>query len=185
MTLPNQIQLTIDPRAITSEDKSDMLNYMKKLIYDLTEYMQQTNSTVNGSTRLVPFTNIPYSYIYGSTAQNATTVYSNTTMWSRRSNLMNQNWFDITWTGSTDTGNLWVQLPYYSQTSSNQPFICVIENNGLTFTAGYTYLVGNLIPNTNTIEIRQCGSGLPSIPMPIPASGSLRGSIVYAGQQAR
>lgn len=185
MTLPNQIQLTIDPRAITSDNKSDMLNYMKKFVYDLTEYMQQTNVTVNGNTQMVPFSDVAYSYVYGSTTQGGTTTYTNTTMWSRRANLMNEIWFDITWANSTDTGNLLIQLPYYCQTSTNRPFVCVIENNGLTFTTGYTYLVGNLIPNTNTIEVRQCGSGVPSIVIPIPATGSLRGSIFYAGQQGQ
>ena len=185
MTLPNQIQLTLDPGAITSREPADMLNYMKKLIYELSQYMQDTNGAVNGTTQLVPFTpGEVYQYIIGSTTQ-GTAVYTLTSMWSRRANLMNEIWFDITWTGETGSGNLLIQLPYYAQTSSNRPFVCVIENNGLTFTAGYTYLVGNLIPNTNTIEIRQCGSGLVSIPMPLPASGSLRGSIFYAGQQGK
>ena len=185
MTLPNQIQLPIDPRAITSDDGADLLNYMKKLIYDLTEYMQQTNVTVNGNMQLVPFIQgSPYQYIIGSTTQGSAT-YTFTSMWSRRANLMNEIWFDITWADHSGTGNLLIQLPYYAQVSSNRPFVCVIENNGLTFDAGYTYLVGNLIPNTNTIEVRECGSGVTSQALALPANGSLRGSIIYAGQEGQ
>lgn len=185
MTLPNNVQLPLDPELIKSGDPKDLYDFLKKFTYVLGNYMQQMNFSANGLTRLIEPSippDPPYEFIQGS-AVGGVGTYINTSMWSRRQDLMNQNWFDITWTAHTGAGNLLIQLPYFAQNSSNRPYVCVIENNGLVFTAGYTYLVGNLIPNTNTIEVRQCGSGLPSIPIALPAASSLRGSILYAGQQ--
>lgn len=170
MTLPTNINLP---------DSDDP--YLRRLTYALSTYMQQTNFEGNGT--YTSLTNADsYQFIQG-TSSSGTATYSTTTMFVNRSNLVNRIWFDITWANHTGTGNTLVTVPYDSQFVSNHPFVCVIEPSGMAFTAGYTYLVGNLTPNTNTIEIRQCGSGVPSIALPLPAAGTLRGSIVYAGQQ--
>ena len=123
-----------------------------------------------------------YAFISGSSSA-GTATYSNTQLFTQRVLLLTQVWFDITWSGHTGTGNLLVNVPYTSQFVNQNPFVGVIESDGLTFDSGYTYLVGNLIPNTTTIEIRECGSGVASQPLAIPSSGTLRGSITYAGQQ--
>lgn len=187
MTLPSNITLPFDELLIVSEDPKDLVTYLRKLIYVLSTFIQQTNEAVNGTTEFIDENTNPlnpYTFILGSTTA-GTATYTNTILWSRRVNGMVFIWYDITWAAHTGTGNVLVQLPYFSQDSLQFPYIGVVEPFGMAFTAGYTYLTGNLIPNTNTIEIHQCGSGLPAIPLPLTAAGHLRGSIVYAGQQFR
>lgn len=184
MTLPTNITLPIEQNLILSEKPSDLLEAIKKLTYVLSTFMQQTNEAVNGTTLM--YTEVPiingYPFIAGSTTI-GTALYTNTILWARRVNGMVFSWFDVNWNTATGTGNVLIQLPYFSQPSLQQPYVCVIESDSMAFTAGYTYLTGNLIPDTNTIEIHQCGSGQPVIPLPITAVGHLRGSIFYAGQQ--
>lgn len=185
MTLPTTVTL---PLSITVEqiaNPSLLADYLRKLVYVLSTQIQQTNFSVNGTT--IKFTDdplVPYDFILGSTTP-GTATYTNTVLQSRRINLMTYAWFDISWTLHTGTGNVLIQLPYFSQNTDNLPYVAVIESDGNAFTAGYTYLTGNLTPNTNTIGINQNGSGLPILALPLAASGHLRGSIVYAGQQFR
>lgn len=177
MTLPTNINLPNIPK------ESEEFKYFSSLQYALKVYLQQTNVEVNGTylsyTDSSPGT---YAFISGSSSAGDAT-YSNTQLFTQRVLLLTHVWFDITWSDHTGTGNLLVNVPYASQIVTQNPFVGVIESDGLTFDVGYTYLVGNLIPNTTTIEIRECGSGVSSQPLAIPSSGTLRGSIVYAGQQ--
>lgn len=170
MTLPTNINLP---------ESKDL--YLRNLTYALSTYMQQTNQEANGT--YITFTNAnSYPFIVGSAITGSGT-YSNTILFSQRSNNIISVWFDITWAAHTGTGNLWIQLPYTAQFIAQRPFVGPVEASNIVFSAGMTYLSGNLIPNTNTIEIHQSGSGLAAIALPLPASGTLRGSIVYAGQK--
>jgi hypothetical protein len=171
MTLPTNINLP------NSNDP-----YLRNLTYALSTYLQQSNFEGNGTYgTLTPADN--YLFISGSTAS-GTATYTDTILFTQRSNNIVKIWFDITWSLHTGTGNVWINLPYTAQFVAQNPFVGLIEASNIAFTAGRTYLVGNLLPNTNTIEIRQCGSGVASIPLPLPAAGTLRGSIVYAGQKS-
>lgn len=171
MTLPTNINLPI----------SDDDDYLKRLTYALSTYMQQTNFECNGTYDTLTQAN-SYLFIKG-TSTAGTATYTNTIMFSQRSNLVNRVWFDITWSGHTGTGNVQVVLPYSAQFVSENPFVGPIEASNITFTAGYTYLVGNVAPDTNLLKINQCGSGVASLALPMSADGTLRGSIIYAGQQ--
>jgi hypothetical protein len=185
MTLPVNITLPLDEYLITSDDPKKLYDYLRKLIYVLSTQMQQTNQTVNGTLTLITDTTTPaYNFITSSVpATPSTTTYSSSALWLRRANLYTQAWFDITWANDTDTGNLQINLPYSSQPSPLFPYVGSIESDSITFTAGYTYLTANILPETNTIEIHQCGSGMPVLPLPVSAAGHLRGSITYVGQQ--
>ena len=180
MTLPINITLPLDVFLIKSEDPDALYQYMKKLVYVLGTQIQETNQVVNVT--LTVKDNQSYPFIIGSIAE-GTAIFTNSVLWTRRSNLFTQGWFDITWSGHTGTGNLLIQVPYFSQPSAQFPYVGTIEPNGITFGAGYTYLTANILPETNTIEIHQCGSGMVVTPLALPASGSLRGSIMYVGQQ--
>ena len=183
MTLPTNVTLPLSTAEIMSGKPEDLYNYMRRFVYNISQQIQQTNQALNGSTTLINSDSLPaYSFILGSTTS-GTATYTNPVIWVRRLNLMVFAWFDISWVGHTGTGNLLVQLPYYSLNSIASPFVGVIEPDNMTFGAGYTYLTGNLLPNTNTIEIHQCGSGKAEVVLPISAIGHLRGSITYAGQQ--
>lgn len=171
MTLPTNINL-----PISTNDK-----YLKQLSYALSTYLQQTNFECNGTYNNLTEAN-DYPFIAGSSSAGVG-VYSSTVLFTQRANLINRVWFDITWTGHTGTGNLTILLPYYAQFVAQNPFVGVIQSDGITFDAGYTYLVGNITPDTNILNIMQCGSGVASIPIAIPTDGTLKGSIIYAGQQ--
>ncbi len=185
MTLATNITLPLDSELIQSSKPEDLYVYMRKLIYVLSTQMQQTNQAVNGTLTIISNDTLPaYNFLTGSSSQAVTRpTYSNCALWLRRSNLYTQAWFDITWSSDTDTGNLQINLPYSSQPSQLQPYVGTIESDNITFTAGYTYLTANILPGTNTIEIHQCGSGMPVLPLPVSSSGHLRGSITYVGQQ--
>ena len=185
MTLPVNITLPLNEDLIKSDDPETLFIYLRKLVYVLSTQMQQTNEAVNGTLTLITDLTIPaYNFITSSIpAIVSTTTYTTSTLWLRRSNLYTSVWFDISWASDTDTGNLQINLPYSSQPSLLQPYVGSIESDNMTFTAGYTYLTANILPGTNTIEIHQCGSGVPVLPLPVTAAGHLRGSITYVGQQ--
>jgi hypothetical protein len=183
MTLPVNITLPLVTPELTSKDPQILYDYMRKLVYSLSVQIQQTNQTLNGTVTTLNATNSPsYAFVQGSTTS-GTATYVDPILVARRINLMVFTWFDIAWSGHTGTGNLLITLPFYAQSTIQNPFVAVIESDGMTYGAGYTYLTGNLTPNTNTIVIDQCGSGKAIIPLPISASGHLRGSITYAGKQ--
>ncbi|MES2409033.1 MAG: hypothetical protein V4509_01890 [Patescibacteria group bacterium] len=184
MTLPVNITLPLDPELIKKDDPEALYTYLRKLVYVLSTQMQQTNQTVNGVLTLISNLTTPaYKFITASGTKGGTTTYGSSVLWVRRSNLYTSVWFDITWAANTDTGNLQINSPYSSQPSQLLPYVGTIEPSGITFTAGYTYLTANILPGTNTIEIHQCGTGVPAIPLPTSATGHLRGSITYVGQQ--
>lgn len=183
MTLPTNITLPLDPNLIKSDNPQHLFDYLRKLVYVLSTLIQQANQSANGTIASIDLSNNPdYTFIYGSTTA-GTATYTNPVIWVRRSNLITMIWFDIAWTAHTGTGDLLIQLPYFSQPSEVEPYVGVVEPDNITFTAGYTYLTANLLPDTNTIEIHQCGSAVPVLNLPMSADGHLRGSIIYEGQQ--
>lgn len=185
MTLPANITLPLNQSDILSGDPEKLYSYIRQLVYVLTANMQISNAIVNGSANLLTDTQNPlYTFIMGSTFTGITT-YLNTTMWAFRSNLLTLVNFDVSWTGTTSTGDVLIQTPYYVLNSVGFPFVGSIESDSIPYTAGYTYLTANIIPNTNTIQVNQCGSGMPVIPLPLTATGHLRGSIIYEGQLSR
>ena len=173
LTLPTNITLPI----------SEKDEYLRDLTYALSTYMQQTNFECNGTYNKITEAN-NYKFITGGTAE-GTATYTNSVIFTQRSNLIVHAWFDITWSGHTGTGTLRIVLPYFSQVVNQTPYVCAIEASGITYGAGFTYVVGSLLPNNNVLRIKICGSGIASAFLQVPASGTLRGSITYAGQQFR
>lgn len=183
MTLPVNVTLPLDSGLIKSQDPVQLYEYLRKLVYVLTVHIQQANQSANGNISQITDTLNPgYEFVQGSTA-GGTGTYTNCIIWTRRSNLLTTSWFDITWTATTGIGNLLIQLPYFCQPSTQAPFVGVIESDNMTFTAGYTYLTGNLTPGTNLLGINQNGSAVPVLALPISGTGHLRGFIEYVGQQ--
>lgn len=183
MTLPANVTLPIETDLILADKPEKLLEAIKKLTFVIGNFIQETNQAVNGRTyQYTPFLTPDYEFIIDTTG---TVTYTDTILWARRVNGMVFVWFDINWNNHGGAGPLLIRLPYFSQPSNEFPYIGVVESDGVVFTAGYTYLTANLLPDTNTIEIHQNGSGVPSIPLPVTVAGHLRGSIVYAGQQFR
>ncbi len=183
MTLPINVTLPLDSTRIKSQNPKDLYEYLRTLVYVLTVHLQQANQSANGNISQLTNSSDPgYQFVVGSSSAGAGT-YSNCMIWTRRSNLFTSVWFDITWSATTGTGNLLIQLPYKCQPSTQAPFIAVIESDSITYTSGYTYLTGNLTPGTNLLAINQNGSGEPLLAFPISMTGHLRGSIHYVGQQ--
>lgn len=181
MTLPINITLPLIETEV--KNPAEMNTYLRRLVYAISSSMQNTNITENGTfLEITNVSNPTYPFIQG-TATEGVGTYTASTIYIRRINLMVYLWFDISWSGHTGTGNILITVPYFSQITPNNPFACVIESDDMTFSADYTYLTGNLAPNTDTIAVNQNGSGEPLIGLPISTSGHLRGSIIYAGQQ--
>ena len=180
MTLPLSITLPLMLQEEATKDPNQVYVYLRKLAYVLSVSLQQTNQTLNGVD--LYFTNIlnpTWNFIQGSTLSGVTT-YTASSLLVRVINLLVFVSFDISWSATTGTGDILIALPYFARNSIGTPFIGVIEPDSMAFTAGYTYLTGNIAPTTNTIQVNQNGSGLPTLALPITGSGHLKGSMVYA-----
>lgn len=167
MTLPTDYYF---PKAedFTNEPQS----YINDLILSLQTMYQEMAQVANGtyrnyadvdSSQWVPTLN-------GSVS--GTFTYTSQYGWALRQGLMVDIWGDITWSATTATGNLYVELPYEVTKSLGMPFVGVCEPSGITFTTG-TNLVINSIPNTYRGEIWTTGSGIATANQAVVASGRL------------
>lgn len=177
MSLPENI---IFPLRSSSDDSPEN-KYLTDLIYELTNMYERIAENVNGSIRNnADVTGAKWTpTLQGSTSGSFT--YSSQIGWSLRQGLFSNVWFDITWSATTASGNLYVELPYKVTKSSQTPFVGVIQDSSMTYTGGYSKLVINGIPNTYRGEIWECGDGVATQNKPVEAAGRLIGHIFYIG----
>lgn len=178
MTLPTDIIFPLETDLIRSGDPSSMELYIRKLVESLTNMYQQVAQNVNGFIRQWTPT------AYGLTTSGSGT-YTYQDGWLRRSGIVTELWFDISWSAHTGTGGLAILLPYKAAKSSQQPWVGVILSSSASnnFGAGYTYLVLRAEQNTTQGTIIRCGSTTASAEQQIANVGSYSGYIQYIGQE--
>lgn len=93
---------------------------------------------------------------------------------------MTEVWGDITWSATTATGNLLVNLPYLVTKSSQIPFVGEVQTSNFTYTAGTNCSI-NAIPSTYTAAIWNYGSGIATSQQAIVAAGRLIFHLRYIG----
>ncbi len=179
MTLPTDIILPLQTDLIAAGDPKALELYLRQLVEALTESYRITAENVNGSIQQWTPT------VYGLTTAGTAISYPRQTGWYRRSGIITELWFDVSWTGHTGTGGIAILLPFKAAKSENSPWVGVIQSVSASnvFTAGYTYLVWNPQQDSTEGRIVQCGSGLATTAMPISASGGYAGYIQYLGQE--
>jgi len=181
MTIPQETILPVHSERIMAGGH-DLDRYIRELVKKLTEDYQSLAQGVNGELRNDQDTGIrAYTpTISGSTAAGAGT-YTHQNGWVFRQGLLVDVWFDIRWSAHTGTGNLLVDLPYLVAQNSQEPWVCAVAAQNITFT---DYLTGNALSNTRTLEILDNRSGTTWANIAITnADTTLRGHVRYVGQQ--
>lgn len=179
MTLPTDIILPL-PR-----DYQDALNpdaYSNDLVFDLQNMYEQLANQINGTIR--NYADVDSSQwiptISGTTGVGATT-YVSQVGWVFRQGIITDVWFDIEWSATTATGNLFIDLPYIVTKSNQKPFVGVLQPSAIPYGAGHTDLVCNAIPSTYRLEIWATGTATPTVNVGVAASGQLIGHCRYIG----
>lgn len=186
MSLMADADIPYRRELILSGRPADLDMYLRELITELQDQLRDIKTAFGGSYSWSENTGSQGAFwqpeVFGATTAGAGTYAANKQIGTvRRSDNMVELFFDVTWSAHTGTGNMYVQLPYKPITSQEKPFVGVIQDSGITYTAG-TRLVMNAIQNTFRGEIWTCGDGVATGNQAITNSGQLIGYIRYMGQ---
>lgn len=172
MSLPTTITLSSQDEV---ENKEDLVNEIQNMYEDIAE-------NVNGFIRNNAETDQAQwkPTLAGTVAGNFTyTGGGHQYGWSVRQGIYTKLFFDIKWTASTATGNLYLELPYKVTPSSGMPFVGTVQASNVAFLGNY--LVINAIPDTYRGEFFSVTSAAAATNLTVKASGRLIGSIDYIG----
>lgn len=177
MTLPSNIILPLR----TDYPEEDMDRYLRDLIYQIQNFYENISENVNGFIRnnaeIDQAVWIPT--IAGSSSSGSTT-YTSQAGWSIRKGIFTEIFFDISWSSTSATGNLYVELPYIVTISDGIPFVGVLQPSSIGYGGG-TNLVINASPNSYRGYIYRTGSGIVTSQISVPGSGRLIGNLRYIG----
>lgn len=164
MTLPTDY---IFPLPSSEEDPE---KYIQILVNSLTDMYSDMADNING-----------YMADYTPTVTNVTT-YGTQVAFYRRSGIMTQYWFDVTWTAQSGGGDVKIQLPYEVAESSGEPWVGVVESTSASNTFS-GYLTLNADPGTYDCYIRDNVSTSASANLALANAGGFRGYIEYVGKE--
>lgn len=176
MSLPSQISLPSkqdyqEEDSLNSYD-SDLRTSVEKMYEDIVE---SVNGNIRNHGEEDPFKWEPT--LNGSTA--GTFTYTSQYGWSLRQGIYVHLFFDITWSATTATGTIYLELPYRVVPSSGMPFVGSVQASNFSYLGNY--LVINAIPNTYRGEIWNIAPAAASSNVPVAASGRLLGHVMYIG----
>lgn len=178
MTLPTDIKL---PKYADYESQDDPTVYLNDLTLSLQDMYERLAQNVNGTFRnSFEIDSSQWLPILKGTTIEGTFTYVNQNGWSLRQGIMTELWGDVSWTATTSTGNLYVELPYLVSKSSGIPFVGVCQSSTFTYTAG-AYVTINAIPSTYRGEIWCAGTGATTTNQVVPSAGRLIFHIHYIG----
>jgi len=178
MSLPSSIIL---PLRVNYTDQNDIDRYLTDLVHELEGMYGNIADNINGFIRNDGETDqSQWTPTLGGTTTAGTFTYTNQTGWSIRQGIFTELFFDITWSTTTATGNLYVELPYKVVNSEGMPFVGVLQPSSIGFGGGVN-LVINGIPNTYRGEIWSIGTGAATANLAVQASGRLIGQLKYIG----
>lgn len=175
MTLPTDLYL---PKP--EDYPKDRENYLNDLLFSIQSMYEQVAQVANGSFRNYAEVDagawIPTLAGTGAGSFTYTSQYG----WSLRTGIMTEVWADITWSATTATGNLYLELPYIVTKSSGKPFVGVCQTSGITYTTGSNTVI-SAIPNTYRGEIWNYGTGVATSNQGVVASGRIIVYLRYIG----
>jgi len=176
MSLPTNITL---PLRVNYQDESDINRYLSDLVYELQSMYESIADNVNGFIRNeAEIDQAKWTPTLAGTVAGAFT-YSSQYGWSIRQGIYTEIFADVSWTATTATGNLYLELPYRVTITNGMPFVGIVQPSSVTF-AG-SNLVINAISDTYRGEIWSIGSGLATANLAVPASGRLIIHLRYIG----
>lgn len=179
MTLPTDLLLP-QPKDYQNAENPDA--YLNDLVFDLQTMYEQIANNVNGTIR--SYADVDSSEwiptIDGTIGAGATT-YTHQIGWVLRQGIITEVWFDIQWSATTATGNLFIDLPYIVTKSNQKPFVGVLQTATIAYGAGQTVLTCNAIPTTYRLEVWSSGSGNATANIAVAAAGQLIGHCRYIG----
>lgn len=182
MTLPSN---HIYPLINDFKSIEDANKYIRDLIFSLQQRDEQLAQSVNGDIRGNAYTQRQnWTPILKGVTTPGTFTYSHQIGWVLRQGLIVDCWFDILWSANVGAvGNLYVELPYKVATSSQKPFVGVLQTATLNYGAGQSVLTINAIPSTYRGEIWSSGSTTATANIAVAAAGQLIGHCRYIGVQ--
>lgn len=179
MTIPNEFNLPIRPLG---DNPKELENYITDLSNTLEDALTTLADGINGQFKTDTLSQkeqyIPT--LDGSTSGNFTYVHQNG--WVLRKGLLVDLWFDIQWSATTASGNLFLNLPYEVAMTANLPFVGFVQPSNVAFTVG-TDIVINALTETYRGYFYNTGNGIPTANQLVVASGRLIGYIRYIGKQ--
>lgn len=156
--------------------------FINDFVFQLQSMYEQIAQNVNGTFRnyaeVDDFQWLPT--LAGTTAAGSFT-YVNQYGWVLRQGIMTDVWFDVSWSSTTATGNLYLELPYLVTLSDGKPFVGAIQSSTFSYGAGHTNVHCNAIPNTYRLEIWGSGSGVATSNLSVPSVGQIIGHCRYVG----
>jgi len=108
MTLPTDIIFPLRLDFIKTGDQNGLEIYLRDLTETLTQMYSDMSQNINGAIRIWE------PKVYGMTTEGVAT-YVRQGGWLRRSGIITELWFDVSWSAHTGTGNL--ELTNYPFTS--------------------------------------------------------------------
>jgi hypothetical protein len=112
--------------------------------------------------------------VFGATSAGVGT-YSNQDGFYVLSGQMVDVYYNITWTGHTGTGNLYVEMPFISNFSALN-YMGIIENTaGINYSAGYTEIKTKLAPGTRQATVVESGDNVSAQALAVMTSATITG----------
>jgi len=99
-----------------------------------------------------------------------------------RQNILVDAWINLTW--SARTGNVEIELPYYTKAMTNSVWYFPVSFSNVTLSDGYTDIVIGIPANSNTATLYEAGSGQ-ALQALSSASGAITGHFRFLGQEGR
>jgi len=179
MTLPTDILFPLPNNYNNSEDVDPYLN---DLVFSLQNMYGQLAQHTNGVFR--NYADVDSSQwiptVAGTSSVGAFT-YDQQFGWVLRQGIMVDVFFNISWSASTGTGNLYVELPYLVTKSSGTPFNGVLQTSAINYGIGNTVAVVSGIPGTYRGELLGTGSTSDTSNITVPSAGKIMGHLRYIG----
>jgi len=177
MTLPTTIDL---PSIEDNQNSNDRDKYLKDLVKELQGMYESLTENINGFIRNdTEVDQAKWTPTLNGTVA-GTFTYTTQVGWSVRQGIYTELFFDIEWSSTTASGNIYLELPYKVTKSSGKPFVGAVQYT-LALAATYPVVVINAIPDTYRGEFWICGPTVTTIQKAILNTGHLIGSIRYIG----
>lgn len=180
MTIPDSTILPIFGRGSTTGTSVDI--YLRELVKKLEENYETVATGLNGELRNDQQDGIrAFTPTVSGASSAGSGTYTHQNGWVFRQGRIIDFWFDIRWSAHTGTGNLLVDLPYLVTLNAQNPWVCAVAAQNLTFSG---YLIGSAISDTRTMEILDVQSGTTLANIAITnADTTIRGHVRYVGQR--
>jgi len=185
MTLDSNLVLPSNYEAINSDDPNVRENFIRDLIFSLTDMYEEIADAVNGDissdqeSGLLQY--MPT--VTGSGGINGSESYSKQTGWYLRQGLMVDVWVDISFTGHAGTGDMQVSLPFESARTSNDPFMGAMIAGTIAYSGGYTQTGWSIGGDSLIANVLESGDGQTLKNLQMASAASLRGHIRYIGKE--